>query len=147
MVLTSLHTSMAAPCQAQNLGGWAVAALCRAMSLDNILTFLTAALLERQASPLGPGNEDVACACGRQRLSGQAEAACSTLGLEQQEIMQDAHATLSHPLHRLWCSAPARCSAPLGQILFDLALYTSLAYSLLLHPIHRLWCSAPMPAC
>lgn len=33
----------------QNLGGWAVAALCRAMSLENLLTFLTAALLERQA--------------------------------------------------------------------------------------------------
>lgn len=33
---------------AQNLGGWAVAALCRSMSLDNVLTFLTAALLERQ---------------------------------------------------------------------------------------------------
>ena len=32
----------------QNLGGWAVAALCRSMSLDNLLTFLTAALLERQ---------------------------------------------------------------------------------------------------
>lgn len=34
----------------QNLGGWAAAALCRAMSLDNIITFLTAALLERQVS-------------------------------------------------------------------------------------------------
>ncbi len=32
----------------QYLGGWAVAALCRCMSLDNLLTFLTAALLERQ---------------------------------------------------------------------------------------------------
>lgn len=40
----------------QNLGGWAVAALCRAMSLDNILTFLTAALLERQASWLHVGH-------------------------------------------------------------------------------------------
>lgn len=35
---------------AQNLGGWAVAALCRSMSLDNVFTFLTAALLERQVS-------------------------------------------------------------------------------------------------
>lgn len=38
---------------AQNLGGWAVAALCRSMSLDNLLTFLTAALLERQARTRG----------------------------------------------------------------------------------------------
>jgi hypothetical protein len=38
----------ASPPRAQNLGGWAVAALCRSLSLDNLLTFLTAALLERQ---------------------------------------------------------------------------------------------------
>lgn len=38
---------------AQNLGGWAVAALCRSMSLDNLITFLTAALLERQARGRG----------------------------------------------------------------------------------------------
>jgi hypothetical protein len=35
---------------AANLGGWAVAALCRSMSLDSVLTFLTAALLERQVA-------------------------------------------------------------------------------------------------
>ena len=34
---------------AQNLGGWTVAALCRSLSLGNILVFLTAVLLERQA--------------------------------------------------------------------------------------------------
>ena len=33
---------------AANLGAWTVAALCRTLSLDSILTFLTAALLERQ---------------------------------------------------------------------------------------------------
>ena len=33
---------------AESLGGWAVAALCRCLSLENILTYLTAALLERQ---------------------------------------------------------------------------------------------------
>ena len=33
---------------AESLGSWAVAALCRSLSLENILTFLTAALLERQ---------------------------------------------------------------------------------------------------
>ncbi len=37
---------------AQNLGGWTVAALCRSLSLDNILTFLTAVLLERQVGAL-----------------------------------------------------------------------------------------------
>jgi len=33
---------------AQNLGAWTVAALCRCLSLDNVIGFLTAALLERQ---------------------------------------------------------------------------------------------------
>ncbi|GAB4820093.1 hypothetical protein N2152v2_007139 [Parachlorella kessleri] len=33
----------------QNLGGWTVAALCRSLSLSNVLAFLTAVLLERQA--------------------------------------------------------------------------------------------------
>ena len=33
---------------AQNLGGWTVAVLCKCLSLENILTFLSGALLERQ---------------------------------------------------------------------------------------------------
>ena len=51
----------------QNLGGWAVAALCRAMSLNNVLTFLTAALLERQ---VGAGRGSAA-----QRRAGQCQPA------------------------------------------------------------------------
>lgn len=47
---------------AQNLGGWAVAALCRCMSLENMLTYLTAALLERQMVVFCP-NAGLLCGC------------------------------------------------------------------------------------
>lgn len=47
----------------QNLGGWAVAALCRSMSLDNLLTFLTAALLERQVGRIAPPGRRAVCEC------------------------------------------------------------------------------------
>lgn len=65
----------------QNLGGWAVAALCRAMSLDNIITFLTAALLERQVSTAGCFSRLAGCAGawhglllgGQCEMSGQAQ--------------------------------------------------------------------------